>query len=343
MELSQVIEQAEARLAEAGVPSPRADAELLAGHVLGLSRGDVQTQSILGKTVAADEAGRFQALIQDRAQRIPLQHLTGIAGFRTLDLRVGPGVFIPRPETETVVELALSELRRCRAQGLISPRVVDLGTGSGAIAASIAAEFPEAEVHAVELSEEAAAWAQLNFDNLPAGSAPVTLHRCDLRDFPAVYASKVKISPPEQPRSRGDLHSRRGGEVLPETNSQPGAQARFDAVVSNPPYIPPDMVPTQQEVRDYDPEMALYGGGADGLEIPRKVIETAVEVLVPGGWLILEHAEVQAQALRRLCQDHPQLTEVATHQDLSGRDRASSARRIGPAHHADMTAVGAAA
>lgn len=343
MELSQVIDEAEARLAEAGVPSPRADAELLAGHVMGLSRGDVQTQSILGKTLAVDAAARFQDLVHERAQRVPLQHLTGTAGFRTLDLRVGPGVFVPRPETETVVELALSELRRRRDQGLSSPRVVDLGTGSGAIAASIAAEFPAAEVHAVELSEDAAAWAQLNFDNLPAGSAPVTLHRCDLRDFPAVYASRVKISPPEQPRSRGDLHSRRGGEALPETTSQPGAQAGFDAVVSNPPYIPPDMVPTQQEVRDHDPEMALYGGGADGLEIPRKVIETAVEILAPGGWLILEHAEVQAEALRSLSQDHPELTDVATHQDLSGRDRATSARRIGPAHHADMTAEGVTA
>lgn len=291
-----MIHAAAARLAEADVPSPKVDAEILAGHLLGLSRSEVQTQAILGKTVPADEASRFHNLIQERAQRIPLQHLTGTAPFRHLDLRVGPGVFIPRPETETVVELALTELHRRRDQGAGSPRVVDLGTGSGAIAAAIAAEFPEAEVHAVELSEEAAAWAQLNFDNLPEGSAAVTLHRCDLRDFQA----------------------------------EPG----FDVVVSNPPYIPPDMVPTEQEVRDHDPEMALYGGGADGLEIPRAVIETATRLLVPGGWLILEHAEVQAEALLRLCQDNPELTEAATHQDLSGRDRATSARRIAGAETA---------
>lgn len=328
VELSQVIHEAAARLAAAGVTSPRVDAELLAGHVLDLSRSDVQTQVILGKTVAADEVDRFQSLVQERAQRVPLQHLTGTAPFRTLDLRVGPGVFIPRPETETVVELALAELHRRRDQGVKTPWVVDLGTGSGTIAASIAAEFPDAEVHAVELSEEAAAWAQLNFDNLPAGSAAVTLHRCDLRDFRQLFAPSGRISSPQGGAGRIDSATRRGSDV------------GFDLVVSNPPYIPPDMVPTEQEVRDHDPEMALYGGGADGLETPRAVIETALQILVHGGWLILEHAEVQAAALRTLCQETAELTDVATHQDLGGRDRATSARRIAEPHHADMTADG---
>lgn len=298
-ELSALIRAAAAQLAEAAVPSPRADAELLAGYVLGISRGEVQAAVIADREIPQDAAERLTALVAERARRTPLQHLTGRAPFRSLELRVGPGVFIPRPETETVVELVLEQLRAMAAGGSAYPRVVDLGTGSGAIAASLAAEFPAAEVHAVELAAEAAAWAELNFQQLqqlpsaswPAGAqpAPVTLHRCDLRDF---------------------------------------SLTGFDVVVSNPPYIPPGMVPAEVEVRDHDPEIALYGGGHDGLELPRAVLETAKRILKPGGWLILEHAEVQAEALAALCEADPALQAVATHQDLTGRNRATSANLI---------------
>lgn len=103
------------------------------------------------------------------------------------------------------------------------------------------------------------------------------------------------------------------------------------------------MVPTEQEVREYDPPMALYGGGRDGLELPQAVIETAKQVLVPGGWLILEHAETQGQALRQVCEADPALAEASTHQDLSGRDRATSARLSATAQETHMTGGGAAA
>lgn len=296
-----MIRQAAARLAQAGVPSPLVDAELLAGHVLGFSRGEVQAKAISGASVEENDVDRFLALEQERARRVPLQHLTGRAPFRTLDLRVGPGAFIPRPETETLVELVLEQLRRLDDLGQDSPRVVDLGTGSGAIAASIAAEFPAAEIHAVEVSEEAAAWAQMNFDTLPPGSVTVTLHHCDLRDFPDLMDPEVG----------------------------------FDVVVSNPPYIPPDMVPQEQEVREHDPEIALYGGGSDGLDLPRAVIGTAKQILVDGGWLILEHAEVQAEALAEICRADRDLEDVQTHLDLTGRPRATSAVfAAGPAFRA---------
>ncbi|WP_223881058.1 N5-glutamine methyltransferase family protein [Nesterenkonia ebinurensis] len=333
-ELSALLRAAAAQLAEAQVPSPRADAELLAAHVLGFSRGEVQAKASSGMDIT-DAAEQLTALVAERARRIPLQHLTGWAPFRTLELRVGPGVFVPRPETETVVELALARLREMAAGGLVRPRVVDLGTGSGAIAASMAAEFPAAEVHAVEVSEEAAAWAQLNFQNLPEGAAPVTLHRCDLRDFPATAAFAELMCPisvpngPEQgSEHRKWVHQPVGGG---SKGNQDGHARRkspaegFDLVVSNPPYIPPDMVPAEKEVREHDPEIALYGGGADGLELPRAVIETAKRILTSGGWLILEHAEVQAAALAEFCAAEPSLSAVTTHQDLTGRDRAISA------------------
>lgn len=292
--LDRLVREAAQTLREAGVPSARVDAELLAGHVLGEGRGRIAAMVLSGSEVSEDEANRLRELTDERARRIPLQHLTGRAPFRTLELRVGPGAFIPRPETETVVGLVLERLRELLAGGAQRPRVVDLGTGSGAIAAALAAECPQADVHAVELSEEAAAWAQMNFAALPGGSAPVTLHRGDLRDFPT------------------------------------GGTGAFDVVVSNPPYIPGDMVPTEVEVREHDPELALYGGGEDGLEMPFAVVAVAEKVLRPGGWFIMEHAEVQAQRICAHCEARPALTEVRTHQDLSGRDRATSAVLVRP-------------
>lgn len=290
-----MIRQAAERLDDAGIPSPQTDAELLASHVWGISRAEVQTRALSDAAGMdpAEHSDRFWALIDARATRVPLQHLTGSAPFRWLEMRVGPGVFIPRPETETVVELVLTTLRR---QGSAHPRVLDLGTGSGAIAASIAFEHPDAEVHAVEVSAEAAAWAELNFQRLPAGSGPVTLHHCDLRDFPQRWST---VS------DRMDGH--------------------FDVVVSNPPYIPSHMVPVEPEVREHDPGIALYGGGPDGLEMPAAVIDVSEQLLSPGGWLILEHAEAQADAMEALCRADPMLEDVSTHQDLTGRPRATSA------------------
>lgn len=286
MPADQLIQDAAARLRAAGVPSPRVDAEILAAHVLGVSRGRLAAMALSGSAVTDADAERFTDLVAERADRVPLQHLTGLAPFRHLELRVGPGVFIPRPETEQVVQVALDQLASMAAQRPASwrPRVVDLGTGSGALAAAIAAEHPRAEVHAVELSAQAVAWAELNL--APLG---VTLHQQDLREVPE------------------------------------GWESSFDVVVSNPPYIPAGMVPREEEVRVHDPELALYGGGADGLTMPHAVIETAKRLLVPGGWFILEHAEVQAAALAAHCRADASLSQVSTHQDLTGRDRATSA------------------
>jgi len=162
------ISRATARLSEAGVSSPRHDAEELAAHVLGIRRSAL--------AVAADwppaAAAAYQSLVSERARRVPLQHLTGLAGFRHLILAVGPGVFVPRPETEVLVSWALD-----RARGLPSPVVVDLCAGSGAIALSVAHELPAATVYAVEREELALAWLYRN-----AGSTDVEVVRGDATD-----------------------------------------------------------------------------------------------------------------------------------------------------------------
>ncbi|GAA1944246.1 peptide chain release factor N(5)-glutamine methyltransferase [Agromyces allii] len=148
-----------ARLSAAGVPDAEVDAELLMGHVLDLSRGGVQARLIMGGELGEADAAALQVLVERRAEREPLQHITGRAPFRSLDLLVGPGVLVPRPETETVAQLAIDALRAVPAE---APIAVDLGTGSGALALALATEVPHARVHAVELSPEAAAWAARN-------------------------------------------------------------------------------------------------------------------------------------------------------------------------------------
>ncbi len=152
-DVRQVLAGAAARLQQAGVASPRHDAEVLLAHVLGTSRGGL----LLLEGVAEDSRAAYDVLLSRRAAREPLQHLTGSAAFRHVELLVGPGVFVPRPETELLAGWAVDEARR-------TPEavVVDLCTGSGAIAKAVADEVPAARVHAVELDEAAHGWAARN-------------------------------------------------------------------------------------------------------------------------------------------------------------------------------------
>jgi release factor glutamine methyltransferase len=280
--LAAAVGEATAILRDAGVPSPRVDAELLAEHLLGVGLGRLRAM-MLGDSPAP--AG-YAELVAERARRIPLQHITGVAHFRYLELAVGPGVFIPRPETESVVQLVIDHVK-----GMAHPRIVDLGTGSGAIAGSLAHEVPGAEVHAVEFSPFAHAWAVKNL--APLG---VKLVLGDLRD------------------------------ALPELNGT------FDVVVSNPPYIPAEAIPNEPEVALHDPPEALYGGGADGMELPTAAAASAARLLVPGGYFVMEHAEVQAAWIARMMERAGAWTEITTHLDLNGKERATSAVLAGPRH-----------
>lgn len=161
----------------AHVPTPDADAELLLAHVLGVSRGQVQAKVVTGSGVGPDERVAYVEAIERRAAREPLQHITGVAPFRSLELAVGPGVFVPRPETEFVAQLAIDALQAVAAP---EPVAIDLGTGSGALALALATEVPHARVTAVENSPRAFIWAKENARRI--GTDNLRLVFADLAD-----------------------------------------------------------------------------------------------------------------------------------------------------------------
>ena len=166
--IASVLTRAVDLLTRAAVPSPDVDAELLIGFVLGMSRGGVQAKAIIGTTVTAADVATITVLVERRAAREPLQHITGRAPFRSLELAVGPGVFVPRPETEQVAQFAIDALRAAAGP---EPIGIDLGTGSGAIALALATEVPHALVYGVENSPEAFIWTLQNFRDSGADNA----------------------------------------------------------------------------------------------------------------------------------------------------------------------------
>ena len=281
--ISEELRDLASAFAEAGIESAQADAELLLAHVLGISRGQLQAKALVGETLTQQQLDLIDPLASRRIAREPLQHLTGITYFRRLELSVGRGVFVPRPETEAVVQLAIDELNRLAG----NPIAIDLGTGSGAIALAMATEVPHARVFAVEKSTEAFIFTRTNFERYESTGARLVL---------------------------GDLT-----EEFQELNGT------AQVVVSNPPYIPTEAVPRDIEVRDFDPELALYGG-EDGMEVMNLVSASAKRLLVPGGLLVVEHADSQAEQVCQLLLAQG-WSEVTKHQDLTGRDRAVTARR----------------
>ena len=278
------LERAIATLSEAGVPDAEVDATLLIGHVLDASRGRIQALAITDATVTDAQAASISAAVRRRAAREPLQHITGVAPFRSIQLRVGPGVFVPRPETELVAQFAIDALR---SEAGDEPIGVDLGTGSGAIALAMATEVPHARVYGVENSPEAYEWTVQNFQAVADENATPVF--ADLAD------------------------------ALPELDG------RVAVVISNPPYVPADAIPRDREVRLFDPAHALYGG-ADGLDVVRAVSTTAMRLLHQGGTLVIEHGELQGEAIRRLLTADG-WRAAATHPDLTTRDRATTAIR----------------
>ncbi|UOQ91141.1 peptide chain release factor N(5)-glutamine methyltransferase [Agromyces endophyticus] len=183
-----VRDETTATLAAAGVPDPEVDAELLIGHVLGLSRGGVQARLVVGGLIDDADAAALASLVARRARREPLQHLTGRAAFRSLDLAVGPGVFVPRPETEGVAQIAIDALR---AVAEPEPIGIDLGSGSGAIALALATEVPHARVWAVEKSPEAFVWTRRNVEEVAAPNLELVFG--DLADALPELDGKVSV------------------------------------------------------------------------------------------------------------------------------------------------------
>ena len=188
---------ATAVLSSADVPTPSVDAELLLAHATGVERGVLLARAVTRSPVTREQVESLVALVSRRASREPLQHITGTAWFRSLALQVGPGVFVPRPETEGVAQLAVDALR---AAPSAEPLAVDLGTGSGALALALATEVPHSRVWAVEISPEAAVWTRRNIDSV--GASNVTLVLGDMTDaLPELdgRASVVVSNPPYIP------------------------------------------------------------------------------------------------------------------------------------------------
>ena len=276
-------------LTEAKVSSPQVDAEILLAYALGIER----SQLVIVTEISDEQLFYYENLVARRANRVPLQHLTGIAYFRHLELSVGPGVFVPRPETELLVEAAISHLKTVG-----SPRIaVDLCAGSGAIALSLALEVPETTVHAVELSDDAFNWLTHNVVD---------------------HAAKL-----EAIESHVIVHHGSAGDrsLLSELFGQ------VDALVSNPPYIPSEMIPRDPEARDHDPAMALFSG-ADGLDVAREVVVVAADLLKPNGFIGMEHADVQGESMPALFDAMPGTwSEVKDNLDYNKLPRFTTAVR----------------
>ncbi len=275
---------AEKTLAGAGIDTARTDAEWIAAHVLGRRRGSLMASP--DEPFPGDRRTRFHELIGRRARREPLAYIVGSVVFRGLELEVGPGALVPRPETEITADRAIA---RARERGP-RPTVVDVGTGCGAIALTMAAEVPNARIFATEQTGAARGWA---LRNLARTGLRCTLLPGDL------------MSP---------LHPALGGGV--------------DVVVSNPPYIALgefDALPP--EVRRFEPREALIGGET-GIEVIVELLEQVRMWLAPGGWLVVEIGETQGHRVKRLLEVIG-YDEVAITQDLAGRDRVVEARWVG--------------
>ena len=275
MRLDLAIEQGMERLAQRARGNARLDAETLIMHVLGRDRAYVYAHPEL--ELICGELNRYNDALERRAGGEPLQYITGHQEFWGLDLLVTPAVLIPRPETEHAVEAALELLR-----GMESPRLVDVGTGSGCIALALASELSRARVEAVDISDEALQVARQNASRLNLESR-ISFSRSDLLEK---YLNSA---------------------------------ATFDMVVSNPPYVgDSETDKLQVEVREHEPYQALFGGGKEGLDIYRRLIPQASRVLKPDGWLVMEIGYTQEQAIRDLLQHWNQVRSVP---DLQGIPR----------------------
>jgi release factor glutamine methyltransferase len=265
------------------VDSSRVEAEILAAHVLGVPRGRLA----LVDAFTPAQLIRYRELVAARARRVPLQHLTGTAAFRHLELAVGPGVFIPRPETELLAGWGITAAGQ--AGTLL---VVDLCSGSGAIALAVAHEVPQARVYAVEQSPTALEWLRRNAANRAgAGDSPIVVVEGDATD-PATLST---------------------------------LDGQVDVLLCNPPYVPAATA-VPPEVADHDPAAAVFGG-ADGLAVIGPIVDRAATLLRSGGWLGIEHDDSQAGAVPALMRQSGHFAQITDERDLAGRPRFATARR----------------
>jgi release factor glutamine methyltransferase len=268
------------------------DAEILLAHIIGVSRKQLSTSTFeLPEEEIARVSEEFHGLVEQRLLGKPVQYITGSAPFRYLELSVGEGVLIPRPETEILVDrvigfLQSEKLNQSDKQEIKS--VVDLGAGSGAISIAVATEAAikglDVTVVAVEKSPAAAHWLNLNISKYE-------------------LATRVVVE---------DVATALDG-------------VKADVVVANPPYIPNQQA-LPHEVIGFEPELALRGGDGDGMEVPTQFITAASRLLKSGGYFILEHHESQGELVKKVMAK--EFNNIQGISDLTGRDRFTSGKRV---------------
>ncbi|MGI5212259.1 peptide chain release factor N(5)-glutamine methyltransferase [Plantactinospora sp. CA-290183] len=287
---SVAVAAAASALASAGIAPARVEAEWLVAYVLDVPRGALA----LGGPLSAAQLDRLRELVQRRIRHEPLQHLLGTAPFRYLELAVGPGVFVPRPETELLAGWGIEAARRLAPEG--GAVVVDLCSGTGAIALAVADEVPGARVFAVERSAAALTWLRRNAE-----------HQRDAGQ----RAASV--------------------EVVAADVADPGLldalAGRVDVLLCNPPYVP-DGTAVPPEVAEHDPAEAVFGG-PDGLAVIRLVVARAARLLRPGGVLGIEHDDTHGAAVPALLRADGRFVDIAAHPDLLDRPRFATATRAG--------------
>jgi release factor glutamine methyltransferase len=263
-----------------GLDSPRLDAELIIGDALGLDRLHLYTDH--DRPLDAQELAGIRERVRRRGRREPVAYITGKRGFWKLELQVGPGVLVPRPDTERLVECALEA-----AATFESPRIVDVGTGSGCIALALAFDLPNATVLAIDRSVDALRIARANVEASGLGNVTCV---------------------------EGDL-------------LEPARAFDPDLVVSNPPYIAGrDLADLPPDVRDFEPRLAL-DGGPDGLAVIRRLVAQSGEVLRPDGRLLFEIGYDQGETAAAVVRSDGRFVDVRVHRDYGARDRVVDARR----------------
>lgn len=260
--LEQQLSAATSRLAAAGIESARTDADWLCADLMGISRGELAALVARGQDWDESVSVAFEKRVQRRESREPLQHILGMAPFLDFSVRVGPGVFVPRTETEVLAERVVSHATHLAVPdtGL---HLVDLCSGSGILAIAMQRAVPYARVSAIERSAEAIGYLEQNVAQL---APEVRVHHQDAIEW---------------------------GKAVPD--------ASIDLIVSNPPYIPLSEIPNDPEVAQFDPPLALYSG-EDGLDVIREIAALARRVLRPGAMIALEHSNVQGPAVREILQ-----------------------------------------
>lgn len=286
--LQEALSEATQLLEKSGVDSPRLDAEVLLSEVLSLPRHQLYAK--LNEFIDNSSLRSFRRLVRKRASRVPLQYIIGHVEFMSMDFLTREGVFIPRPETELVVEAVLERVDLSTSGGAVV--IMDIGTGSGNIAVSLAVHLPHAKVYASDISQKALRLARFNAER---------------------YAVEDRIS-----FLKGSLY---------DAFQDLGLEGKVDFIASNPPYVPEEeWKGLQQEVRNHEAPEALIAG-KDGLDCYREIIKGASPWLRQGGWLVLEMGEGQAAPIQGLISKEKNLRGVEVIKDLQDIERVIVARR----------------